>query len=118
MKLMELRGIYFWFMSAEIRQEEIKPDIRKKCRSIAWEIADMLRSADDVDYLEDILDILFSPDFNSAAERDAAMGKLLEKLGHRINPRYQKKIQEIDKANMRKLLSKEKSNAPTSTEDW
>jgi hypothetical protein len=54
----------------------------------------MLRSADEVDSLEEILEITLSPKFGTANERYEAMGKVLDHLGTRINPRYSKKIGE------------------------
>jgi hypothetical protein len=48
MKVMELHSFYFLVSSAEVRQENVDPDLRKRIRSIAGEIADMLRSHDEL----------------------------------------------------------------------
>ncbi|MFQ5745551.1 MAG: hypothetical protein ACE5HV_18525 [Acidobacteriota bacterium] len=115
MKLMELYGSYFWFSAAEIRREPVPEDIRRRCRDLAWQIADMLRSADEVDYLEDILDATLGPGFGTARERYEAMGRLLDRLGQRVNPRYSKKIREISEANLARFGSGGSSNAPGAT---
>jgi hypothetical protein len=109
---MELHGIYFWFSSAEVRGKPIPPEIRQRCRSLAWEILDILRAADEMEYLDETIEVLLGPSFNLALERYKAMGQLLGKLGHRVNPRYQRKIREISEANVCTLAAGEGSNAP------
>ena len=112
MKLMDLYGQYFWFTVAEIHRETVREEVRLKSRDLAWQIADMLRSADEVEYLPDILDVMLGPGFATAAERYEAMGRLLDSLGKRINPRYAKKIREISEANVRAFGTGGRSNAP------
>jgi len=115
MKLMDLRGMYFWFTTAEFHRKPISDEIRRKCRDLSWQIADMLRAADEVEYLEGILDVLMGPGFQTARERYDAMSKLLDRLGSRVNPRYAKKIREISEANLMTLGSGGSSNAPGAT---
>jgi hypothetical protein len=114
MKLMELYGRYFWFTVAELHKEVVSHGMRRKCRDLAWQIADMLRSADEVDLLEQVLEVTLGPTFGTASERHKAMGGLLDQLGRRVSPRYSKKIREISEANIRLLGSGGSSNAPGS----
>jgi hypothetical protein len=112
MKLMDLQATYFWFVTAELHQQSVSADTRKRCHEIAWQIADMLRSADEVEFLEQILEVTLGPKFATAAQRDEAMGKLIDQMGSKINPRYTKKIREISDANVQLRASGRSSNAP------
>jgi hypothetical protein len=58
MLLLELNGQYFWIVSKELRAEPSLPDVAAKVSALAWRIADKLREADDVPYLEEILTVL------------------------------------------------------------
>jgi len=115
MKLMDLYGTYFWFTTAELHRKRVPDDIRRKCRDLSWQIADLLRAADDVEDLEDVLDVLMGPGFPTATERYNAMSTLIDRIGSRVNPRYAKKIREISDANIRRLGSGGESNAPGAT---
>lgn len=115
MKLMELHGTYFWFTTAEVHKKPVSDEIRLKCRDLSWQIADMLRTADEVEDLEDILDVLMGPGFPTAVARYDAMSKLIDRLGDRVNPRYAKKIREISAANLAKIGAGRESNAPGAT---
>jgi len=112
MKLMELNGQYFWVASAGLHNEPVPPEARRKCRELAWQIADILRAADEVEFLEDILDVLFGSAYPTALKRHDAMLALLDRMGARVNPRYARKIQEISKGNILSFASGERSNAP------
>jgi hypothetical protein len=101
MQLMDLQAWYFWFTTGEMHGTEVKVDVRRRCRDLSWQIADKIRAADDVDYLEETLDVLLSPRFSTARERYDAMSAVLNKLGQRVNPRYQKRIREISDANLK-----------------
>jgi hypothetical protein len=118
MKLMDLHGSYFWFTVAELHKEVVPVETRNRCRDLAWQIADILRFADEVDSLEEILETTHSPKFASAEARYEAMGRVLDYLGTKINPRYSKKIREISKENIRLLASGGSSNAPGATSGY
>jgi hypothetical protein len=111
-KLHELQGSYVHFASAEFFECEIPPEEHEKCRVLAWQCADLLRSADEVDLLEEILDVIFGDGFRTAQERYDVMGQLLDRLGNRISPRFQAKMRQIDEANRRRSGVRP-SNAPT-----
>lgn len=116
MKLMEIHSFYFWYATAEVHKERVPPDIQSKCQKLSWEIADMLRAADDLEHLDEILDVLMGPDYPSAVARYEQMGVLLGKLGKRVNPRYQKKIGHIGTRNVMNLgVGHKNSTAPGST---
>ena len=112
MKLMELNGQYFWVASSELQGGPPPLEARRKCRELAWQIADILRAADEVEFLEDILDVLFGSGYPRAVKRHDAMLALLDRMGDRVNPRYARKIREISKENILSLGSGERSNAP------
>lgn len=100
---------------AETHRETIRREIRQRCRDLAWQCADMLRSADEVEFLEDTLDVTLSPHFRTAIERYDATGRLLDRMGKKVNPRYAKKIREISNANLQALGRGVRSNAPGAT---
>jgi hypothetical protein len=112
MKLMDLNSQYFWIASADVRGESPPQSARQKCHELAWHIADALRAADEVEFLEETLDILFAPNYPSAVKRHDEMGALIDKMGQRINPRYARKIRDISVANLHSLASGARSNAP------
>jgi hypothetical protein len=103
MKLMDLLGVYWWFTTAEFHRKPVSDEVRRKCRKLSWQIADLLRAADDIEDLEQILDVLMGPSFPTAKERYDAMSMLIDRLGSRVNPRYAKKIRQISEANIRQL---------------
>jgi hypothetical protein len=112
MKLMDLHGKYFWFSTAEFHKEAVSADIRLDCHRLAWQIADMLRTADEVDFLEQTLEVTLGSNFSTATERYEAMGRLIDDVGRKVNPRYSKKIRQISDANSQLLGSGGSSNAP------
>jgi hypothetical protein len=112
MKLMELHSSYFWFTVAEFHREVLSDEICRRCQDLAWQIADMLRSADEVEFCEQILEITLGSTFGTATERHEAMGQLVDRLGRKVNPKYSKKIRQISEANIRLLGSGGSSNAP------
>ncbi len=115
MKLMDLNARYSVVVSAETRGKPVAPEILNGCRGLSWAIADLLRSADEVEFLEETLDVIFSPHYLTAIDRYKTMKLLLEKFSKRVNPRYTKKIREISEANI-KLVSENKiTNAPGAT---
>ena len=118
MKFMDVYADYFWFSSAEVRNEELPSEIRERCRSRSWEIVDMLREADDLENLDEVLDVLMGHEFATALDRYKAIGTLLNKLGKQVNPKYQRKMSEISKGNIQLLESGAKSNAPGSIYPW
>lgn len=112
MKLMELYASYFWFTVDEKHTRETRGDLTQKCFKLSWEIADLLRSADDIEFLEDIMDVILANKFTSAKERYEEMGRLLNKMGKLVNPRYAKKIREISMRPTQNFPNETVSNAP------
>lgn len=108
MKLLILYIEYSGYTHAEINSEPVPNETRRKCFNIVWQIADLLRSADEIKFLDDILDVTLSSNFTTAQSRHDAMRQLLDSIGKQVNPRYTKKIHEISK--MYKPTNK--SNAP------
>jgi hypothetical protein len=120
MKLMDLHSWYFWLASAEMRKEEPATGTRPKLQELAFKISDELRSADEVEKLEEILDVLFcEPAYDTAMKRYHAIQSLLDELGSQVNPRFAKKIREIGERNVSEvdrtpLTNPRRSNAPGS----
>lgn len=103
MKVMELHSFYFFASSAEARNQELSADIRERIRSLAGEIADMLRSADQLREVPQLVRILMSMDYPSAQARYSEMGKVLTSLGHSVNPRYSEAARAIGEGNVRDM---------------
>jgi hypothetical protein len=68
--------------------------------------------ADEVDFLEDILDVTFSSRYATATERHNAMERLIDRLAGRVNPRYASKVRKISEENLRSIVDRTDSNAP------
>ena len=90
MKLMDLYTSYHWFTVAEIHKKTVRPETKQRCFSLSWQIADLLRSADEVDLSEDILNVTLGSDFPTTVARHDAMEKIIDRLGKKVNPRYAK----------------------------
>jgi hypothetical protein len=105
MKLMELHSFYFFASSAEVRRTELSPDLRQRIRSLAGELADMLRSADELREVPQLVRILMSMDYPSAQARYREMGEVLRALGESVNPRYVAAAGEIGDGNVRDMAA-------------
>ena len=62
MLLLDLNGRYFRVASNEVHGEPPPPGIATEVRSLAFQIADKLREADDIPHLKEILTVLMSED--------------------------------------------------------
>jgi len=91
MNLLDISASYFWISSAEVRNVEPYPDTLKRINDLTWKTCDKLREVDDIEFLDEILDILFSEKFKSAFERTEAFYILIEKLQKVVNPKLTKK---------------------------
>ncbi len=109
--LMELNTQYFWVASYQMNGSQPPPDVVMRCREIAWKIADRLRSFDKVEFLGEILEILFSTAVPTANERAKKLEVLLEKYGRIVNPAYANHIDGISRKNIMSLGSGEKINS-------
>lgn len=90
--LMDVHGLYFWVVSAEANGQKVKPEIGNRIWERSWKLADLLRESDDVPEVGDLLDLVHSGSYSSAAERYQAMGKMLSELGKKVNPNYLKRL--------------------------
>jgi len=115
MKLMDVYSLYFWVVSLELRGEEVSPELKRRIRNIAWQIADLLRFEDSVSYTENILRVLMSNEFPTAKARYDEMNKILDKFGSLVNPRYQHVIKTISEDNVMRLGSGERSFLKSTT---
>jgi len=112
MKLMELYTSYLLLTVDELHKKEARGDLKQKCFKLSWEIADLLRVADDIEFLEDILDVILANKFGTAKERLVEMKRLLDRMGKLVNPRYAKKIREISMRPTLNFPNETVSNAP------
>lgn len=112
--LMELNARYFWVASAELNGRPPPEEERSACRSVSWKLADRLRTYDAVEYIDEILEVLFSAIVPTANERARKLDALLEKYGKLVNPSYAKHIAYISRANIMALGAEKrtKNNAP------
>jgi hypothetical protein len=100
MKLLELQGLYHWIAVAELRAELPQEEVLRQVKSLAWQIADKLRSADEIEHLSEILAVLLSRKYTSAASRSEALDQLLHELGATVNPRYANAVRQISEENL------------------
>ncbi len=103
MKLMELHSFYFFVSSAEVRKTELSADMRLRVRALAGELADMLRSTDELREVPQLVRILMSMDYPSAQARYREMGEVLKALGGSVNPRYVTAAGTIGDGNVRDM---------------
>lgn len=112
--LLELNQQYFWIASAESSGQDPPEEMLVTCRKTAWQIADKLRSFDNVEHLEEILLILFSSSIPTANERAKRLDRLLESYGQLVNPDYAMVIRKISGENLLGQMQRDnlKTNAP------
>ena len=117
MKLLELNSAYFWIATAELHKEESKLEYKRKAFDLSWKIADTMRANDNVEYIGEILEILFGSKYCSAQERAKSLSSIIEKYSKIVNPTYGKLIKNIIDENMISIASgcKNYKNAPGSS---
>ncbi len=108
MKLIELSGWQFWLASAHIKEKESSQDITQKVFQLKWQIADISRKLE-VKELKDILEVLFLDKF-SPYQRYQELSKIIDRIGQKVNSKYRKITQSIDKENL-KNYAKELENS-------
>jgi hypothetical protein len=117
MRLLRIDSWYFHVTVAEVHRESCDPEVWRILRSESWQIADKLRESDEVEYLDEILNVLLADNFATACDRAKALDELISKLGKLVNPKYSKAIRNVSHANQRKLFedASRTSNAPGRT---
>lgn len=113
MCLLDISQSYFWVMSAEMRNEEVDSDIKKRIRNSSWKLADKLREYDSVEHLEEIMRVLFDNSIQSATERANILDEVIKKYGKLVNPAYTKHISELSNINVQLKAKGAKDKAPT-----
>lgn len=98
--LIDLSNWYFWVTTAELNQEDPKPEVLAACRKIALQLSDKLRAFDEVDHLDETLTILFSESIPTANERANRLNALIERYGKLVNPKYAAVVNRISKENL------------------
>lgn len=114
-KMLDLSGQYFWVASLEIHQNEIDGSRKSKICSLAWEISDLVRKEDNVQFADQILRVLMSNEYSSATDRHRKMDALLEKLGKVVNPKFQKISKELSEANLLRIGYGDRSPTQSTT---
>jgi hypothetical protein len=79
MDLLHLHSTYFWVTCAEVNKEQVPSEIKNSLRSLTWKIADKLRAVDDLEEIEEVLQVLFSDDFDSAVKQWMPLSLLWDK---------------------------------------
>lgn len=100
MKFMEIHSLYFFVWSAELRRTQVGSDVKRRINLLTWELADMLRSADELNEGPQIFRTLMSMGYESAEDRFHEMGRILTSLGEAVNPRYLQAAREIGEQNV------------------
>jgi hypothetical protein len=103
-QLIELSGSHFWILSQELRGEQSNPERARRFSSVRWRIADLLRQADGLPEMREILSVMFSARFASERERAQELNRLVSLIGDRVNSRYNKAIREIDAENQKLMM--------------
>ena len=109
--LMELNTQYFWVASSELNGRSPPEEVILACREISWKIADRLRTFDRVEFVDEILEVIFSAVVPSANDRARKLDALLEKYGRIVNPKYAEHIAEISRKNIISLGGGEEINS-------
>ena len=114
MKLMEIYSLYWSICVAESQNEECDPQRKIKLWDLSWQVADSIRECDNIEYVEDIINVLFNHNFKLAKDRYNEMKKILKKLGDKVNPKYNKIMIRISDENYKYLEQNftGSSNAP------
>lgn len=99
MKLMELEGYYFWFVSAQIRSEAEPKEITQHIWRLNWEIADITRQLRATE-LQEILETLFLRGLTHD-QRYKKLTVLISNLGNKINPKYKNIMEKISEQNLK-----------------
>jgi len=114
-KMLDLSAQYFWIASSEIHQREVGDSIKSKICGLAWEISDLIRKEDSVQFADQTLRVLMSNEYSSATERHREMDVLLEKLGKVVNPKFQKISKELGEANLLRIGFGDRSPTQSTT---
>jgi hypothetical protein len=105
MRLFDLHGRHFWIYSQEASGRQLDPRPGVRFNKVRWRLADLLRKADRLPEVPEILRAMFSLSrFESEKARHEEIGRLMEVLGARINPRYNKAMQEICAEDQKMML--------------
>jgi hypothetical protein len=116
MLLSDLDSRYFWVVSNELNGQPNPPEIATEVRSLAFQIADKLREADDIPHLEDILTVLMDEDaYATASDRANALSTVIDSIAKTVSPSYTRVIQGISAKNLRGFLKRppdHRNNAP------
>jgi hypothetical protein len=103
MRLLDLSASHFWIVSREMNREQPNRDHARRFSDIRWQIADALRQTDGLPELREILSVMFSVRFASERDRHQELNRLVDLVGDRVNPRYNKAIREVDTENQKVL---------------
>ena len=115
LKLLDLYNQYFWIASLEMHGEEADSEMKKRIRTLAWQISDLLRMEDSVQHADEILRVLMSNEYSSASARHHAMGELLDKIGKKVNPTFQKVGKVLSNENVKSVGSGQRPATKSTT---
>jgi hypothetical protein len=114
MNLIDIYAYYFWVMTAELDNERLSEDIIVNLRDLSFKTSEKLRQVNDIEFQDEILEILFSQKYAAANERYEALNEILTKLDKLVNPKFIKKMKQISEENVRNFFDKPRKrfNAP------
>jgi len=99
-RLMMLRTLWWPMVLNDGHADRVDPRDRRAIHDAAWQLSDVVRSADDRSDLKDIVRILFSEEFGTAGDRYAEMERVISRLGQKANPNYVAATHEVSRANL------------------
>lgn len=105
--LLDLVGLHESILSDEMFNTLSPPERRKHFDQTRWLISDELRKVE-LPELENIMQVLHG-DFPTEKKRNEALGKVIDQLGNRVNPKYKNVAQQISRGNETAMLKDPRS---------
>ncbi len=95
MKLLMVRELQFWSVTWEVNDDDVDSRILQRKHDYTFQIADLLRRADRLSEMEEIIRTLFSVTYGSEKERQSRLDELIRQLGEKVNPRYNRSMNRV-----------------------
>ncbi len=103
MKLIELKSCYWMLHMAEIHNESRNLKKANDAYNLKWIILDEIRTVKNIPYMYEILDVIHSNRFATVKEKYEAIVKLVDKVGHKVNPIFDELMSKIEKNDLSRL---------------
>lgn len=99
-RLLALNESYFYVASSVIYGERPPQAELSKCHTVSLEIADLLRSHDKLDYVEELAAVLFDESIPSSNERANRITELVDKYAALSNSTFDSEMRKISRSNV------------------